>query len=88
MYSVRGQRSAVSIAHFGTVYAKGRTMEELSDCPICNDPAMRAEIDVCPLCGRPSLKPELDAIARQFIEDFRDREHDARVFGTPQRKPN
>ena len=55
-------------------------------CPICNNAAMRAEIDVCPICGAPGAKPELDAIARQWIEEYRDREEDERVFGTPKPK--
>jgi hypothetical protein len=47
---------------------------------------MSAEIDVCPLCGAPGIKPELDATARQWIEDYLDREEDQRVFGTPKPK--
>jgi hypothetical protein len=48
---------------------------------------MRAEIDdCCPICGAPGIKPELEAIARQWIEDYRDRVEDERVFGTPKPK--
>jgi hypothetical protein len=56
---------------------------EKPDCPICIDPAMRAEIEVCPLCGQPGLKPELDEIARQWLEEWFDRQEDLRVFATP-----
>ena len=47
---------------------------------------MRAELDECPLCGAPGLKPELDEIARQWVEEYLDREEDQRVFGTPKPK--
>jgi len=47
---------------------------------------MSAEIDVCPLCGAPGIKPELDAIARQWFEEYRDREMDEEAFGTPRPK--
>ena len=57
------------------------------DCHICDDPALRAEIDTaCPLCGKPGIKPELDAIARAWIEEYFDRAEDERVFGTPKPK--
>ena len=55
-------------------------------CPICSSPAMSAEIDVCPLCGGPGIKPELDEIARQWFEEYRDREMDEEAFGTPRPK--
>ena len=45
--------------------------------------AMRAEIDVCPICGAPGAKAELEALARQWFEEYRDREMDAETFGTP-----
>ena len=51
-------------------------------CPICSVSAMSAEIDDCPLCGMPGIKPELDAIARQWFEEYRDREMDQEAFGT------
>jgi hypothetical protein len=47
---------------------------------------MRAEIDVCPICGAPGAKPELDELARQWFEEYRDREEDERGFGAPKPK--
>lgn len=61
-------------------------MRSPKPCPICSSPAMLAELDECPLCGAPGLKPELDALARQWIEEYLDREEDERVFGTPRPK--
>ncbi len=55
-------------------------------CPICANEAMRAEINICPICGAPGAKPELDALAMQWWEEYRDREEDERVFGTPKPK--
>lgn len=55
-------------------------------CPICSNIAMRAEINECPLCNAHGLKPELDALARQWIEEYLDRDEDQRVFGTPKPK--
>lgn len=61
-------------------------MRRPKPCPICNSPAMRDELDTCPLCGAPGLRPELDTIARQWVEEYLDREEDLRVFGTPKPK--
>jgi hypothetical protein len=58
-------------------------------CPICADPAMRAVCENgCPLCGAPSIQPELDAVARQWIEEYRDAVENHRVFGKPLPKVN
>lgn len=52
-------------------------------CPICAVAAYRAEIYVCPICGAPGTRAELDALAVEWWEEFRDREMDREMFGTP-----
>ena len=42
---------------------------------------------LCSVCRQPT-ESEYERIAREWIEEFHDRAEDARVFGTPQRKPN
>jgi hypothetical protein len=46
-----------------------------------------AEIDVCPICGAPGAKPEIDELARQWVEEYRDRNKDLRAFGAPISEP-
>ena len=52
-------------------------------CPICSEDRLRDAVEVCPICGQPGGKPEIDAIARQWLEEWFDRQEDHRVFGTP-----
>ena len=60
-----------------------------SKCPICTNPALKAECEkACPLCGAPSIQPELDALTIQWIEEYRDAVENNRVFGTPLPKAN